>query len=205
MYPALVALLAVGPLLAAPAVKGKAVFYHPTRVGDTRVYETTSAATGTGDHTEAVTKVEVRDGMFVVTVNRTTGVKGGVDAVFEVSERGVTRTSSGPRSSPTPVPLIRLPAKEGATWSYTLEPPPGVAAPAAGIPKATYTVGREEDVEVPAGRFRAIRVEMETALDGERRAAATQWHAPGVGVVKSVTKLGPNERTMVLKSFTPGK
>ena len=186
--------------VAAPAVKGKAVFYHPTKVGDTRVYETTSNNVGLQEHTEEVTKVETKDGTFQVIVKRSNAGPAGADSTFEVSEKGVTRLKLGTRETLTP--LLRLPAKEGDTWTSQPQPPAGAAPINA---KQIYTIGKEEDVEVPAGKFKAIRVETESFVEDEKRASASAWYAPGVGLVKSVTRLGTNERTMVLKSFNPGK
>ena len=71
--------------------------------------------------------------------------------------------------------------------------------------KFKYTTGKEEEVEVPAGKFKAIRVEMENVINGAVF-RTTYWHAPGAGMVKIVShdhKRG--DRVQVLKSFTPGK
>jgi hypothetical protein len=65
-------------------------------------------------------------------------------------------------------------------------------------------MGREEEVEVPAGKFKALRVEAEQEL-GANVFKSTLWYAPGVGLVKSVTNTNGTERVQVLKSFTPGK
>jgi hypothetical protein len=70
---------------------------------------------------------------------------------------------------------------------------------AEGSVKFTYTVSKVEEVEVPAGKFKAIRVEEKTdAL----LMSATRWFAPGVGLVKMVTISGKNEQIQVLKSYT---
>jgi hypothetical protein len=60
-------------------------------------------------------------------------------------------------------------------------------------------------VEVPAGKFRAVRLEIAvTAINGEKVPAIrlTGWYAPEVGLVKMNRG---TEWTRVLKSFTPGK
>jgi hypothetical protein len=196
----LVLTLVALPAAAAPAVKSRTVFYHPTGVGNTRVYETTSDNVGPQEHTEEVTKVEVKDNAFQVTVRRSNVGPGGADSTFEVSTKGVTRMKLGTRE--TVSPLLRLPAKAGDTWTFERQPLPGAAFLNA---KQIYTMGGEEDLDVPAGKFRAVRVEMESFVEDEKRASATAWYAPGVGLVKSVTKLGANERTQVLKSYKPGK
>jgi hypothetical protein len=193
------------PLLvvAAPAVKPKAVYYHPTRVGDTRVYEFTN-----GDEkyeaTEEITKVVEKDGVLQVTGSwRRDGVAGAVNTV-EVSERGVSGIEGKNINH-----SLRLPAKEGETWSHEVTGvlrnlPAGMVGRVA-PPKLTFVTGKEEEVTVPAGKFRAIRVSMEIFSNKEVQGTMTYWHAPGVGLVKMVTTGGKGERTQVLKSFKPAK
>jgi hypothetical protein len=48
----------------------------------------------------------------------------------------------------------------------------------------TWTVGEWEWVEVPAGRFRAVRVDWDRQRDAEEEWRVTRWYAPGVGMVK---------------------
>lgn len=56
-----------------------------------------------------------------------------------------------------------------------------------------------EELEVPAGKYLAIRVE-ESALMGRTEPRSTTWYAAGIGEIKRVSFTG----TKVLKSFTPG-
>jgi hypothetical protein len=197
-----VAVVLLVPLLAiaAPAVKPKAVYYHPTRVGDTRVYEFTN-----GDEkyeaTEEITKVTDKDGVLQVICSWTRdGMAGAVNTV-EVSERGVSEPSMGVGVAPVRQAL-RLPAKEGESWSYELTKKlPARVTP----PKLTFVTGKEEEVTVPAGKFRAIRVSVEMFSNGEVQGTMTYWHTPGVGLVKMTTTGGKGERTQILKSFKPGR
>jgi hypothetical protein len=122
--------------------------------------------------------------------------------LFQVSAKGVFRLGGAKGELGEPVPLLKLPAKEGETW--TVERPGSFAKGPGGSNKATYTVGKEEEVEVPAGKFKAIRVEMALELRGGTLKSST-WYAAGVGIIKVVTPSGDKERTQVLKSFTPGK
>ena len=99
--------------------------------------------------------------------------------------------------------MLKLPAKEGDSWSYESGGGDGPIAH-----KTTYTVGKEEEVEVPAGKFKAIRVDKELKYDignGPTTIKTSSWYATKVGLIKSVTNPGATQTTMVLKSFTPGK
>jgi hypothetical protein len=68
-----------------------------------------------------------------------------------------------------------------------------------------YTTVGEEEVEVPAGKFKAIRVDM-VAGDERPPAGTTYWFALGHGPVKILTR-NPNgeERIQHLKAFIPAK
>ena len=52
------------------------------------------------------------------------------------------------------VELEQLPAKPGTAWEWEGQPASG-----ADPPKVQFKVVGEEEVEVPAGKFKAIRVE----------------------------------------------
>jgi hypothetical protein len=193
----LLALAAAAPVVAAPLTKDKPVYYYPTRVGDTRVYETTSRR-ATTESKDEVTKVEVKDGALLVWTGRSVGGRPAVTQLAIVTERAVYRpfgTNTEDRSNP----ILKLPAKPGESWTHERQPPPGAApGPEA---KATYTIGKEEEIEVPAGKFRAVQVVVEVTFGGKDSGKTTYWHAPGIGLVKAVM---PTETT-VLKSFKAGK
>jgi hypothetical protein len=85
-----------------------------------------------------------------------------------------------------------------------------------GVAKWKYKAVKEEEVEVPAGKFKALRIEgegtiQERAIKAVRPAKLTEWISPGYPTIKSITKVGDGseicdgETTTVLKSFTPGK
>src|SRR5262249_18740166 len=97
--------------------------------------------------------------------------------------------------------LLRLPATPGDTWDEELP-----VRTKDGPLKMKYTTGKEEDVEVPAGKFRAVRVEAVSQV-ASSPTQITYWFAAGVGSVKIVYKdTGPKggERVTVRKSFEPG-
>ena len=193
----LAALLLPLPALAAPGVKDKPVYYYPTAEGDKRVYESQVGKT-TLEITEVVTKVEPKGDGLRVTLGRvidgTTRPQGPVD----VSARGVFRTA-GSKHDGEPFPLVKLPVKAGDTWSQTLELPTGRDSM-----KVTYTVVGEEDVEVPAGKFKAVRID-QVGVAAAGTIKGSSWHAPGIGLIKETSESPVINRSRALKSFTPGK
>jgi hypothetical protein len=194
----LLAILCLVPItaLAAPAPKGKpAAYYHPTKEGDTQVYESRSGDS-VSEYTTVVKKVEAADGRLKVTIEREMAAGKGLPTTLEVSAAGVYRPAAG-KDGGDPVPVLKLPAKVGDSWSPPLSGKSNVVM--------TYTVAAvDEEVEVPAGKFKTIRVQAAANLGG-KEAKMTYWYAPGVGLVKSSTDTGGPERIVVLKAFKPGK
>jgi hypothetical protein len=187
------ACVAVGS--AAPALKdgGPNALYTATHVGDKRVYELRAPA-GTTEHSDVVTAVEKKDGALRVKIGRLRGGETTPYADLEVSEKGLVRHMAGGNPLAKPVPCLKLPHKVGETWEE----------PEATGGKTTYTVGKAEEVEVPAGKYRAIRIDSVTDQVGSSYKAAC-WYAPGVGLVKMVADTGGTKFSQLLKSFTPGK
>jgi hypothetical protein len=185
-------LLAASAAVAAPVPKVEKPddLYFPVQVGAKWVMDAKLKSNQPG-WTDTVTKVEEKDGKFTVTVEREEG-KRKSEIVYEVSKDGLYRKTTRGKAEAEPVLLLKLPHKEGATWT---------ADGAGGLPtKVTYTVGKVEEVEVLAGKYKAIRLDAETKA-GELTRKHTQWYAPGIGVIKTETPGG----TIELKEFTPGK
>lgn len=178
-------LLAVGvltlglPTVAAPVPKVKGSPYHfPTTVGAKWVYETPD-----GGLESAVVSAVEKDGDDLI-VSRE-GVDGTRTAYTKtvVSPDGLRqeREFTGGKLGW----VLKSTAKAGDSWDM----PEG----------GKRTVHGPEAVEVPAGKFTALRVEWE-----QSGGKCTSWYAPGVGEVKRVMKWGETETvTRALKSFTP--
>lgn len=187
-----------------PVPKEEELFF-PTRVGAKWVYQYSDGT----ELTSVVTKVEVKAGAKVVSVSRV-----GKDGLLihcytkEVSPRGIFVINIGdpPKDIDPPLCDLRLPCKTGEKWK--VGPYTDLESPYFGEKYEWMTRGWEE-IKVPFGTFKAIRVEENRVFTPRMTWRYTTWHAPGVGVVKLVTDTddGHNrriERESVLKSFTPG-
>jgi hypothetical protein len=190
--PALILLAALAPAAPVPPDR-KPVPYMATTRGTVWTY-----ADGKSEYTDVVTGVEKKaDGAVVVTIARKGKDRAVPVSVVEVSARGLYRVSNGTAAVDPPRCLLKLPAKPGDTWEHAPRPPgrgqPGV-----------YTLKGEEEVEVPAGKYKALRVDAVLEWpDGPR--PTTYWYAPGVGRVKMVSVSAGVERVEALKAFVPGK
>jgi hypothetical protein len=176
-------LIITSTMIAAPVPKAEKTdeLYFPVQVGAKRVL------VGPGrTETMTVTKVEEKDGKYTVTGETSfvelPGRKNSY--VYEVSKDGLFRKTKGGKTET----LLKLPYKEGTTWTSE-DVKPG--------DKLTYTVGKQEEVEVPAGKYKAIGVEVVLEESGGETKKFIYWYAPGIGLIKE----GRNE----LKEFTPGE
>lgn len=158
-------------------LKGGGV-YFPTTVGAKWVYETPG-----GELETAVVSAVEKDGDDLIVSRagadgtRTAYTKMVVSADGLRQERELTDGKLGW--------VLKTNLKSGESWTM----PEG----------GKRTVHGPERVEVPAGKFLALRVEWEQ-FGGK----LTSWYAPGVGEVKRVRKQGDAETvTRVLKSFQP--
>jgi hypothetical protein len=79
-----------------------------------------------------------------------------------------------------PQPMIAMPLKRGARWNFEGQ---------AGDLKVRqqYEVTGEEDIRVPAGKFRAFRVHSEQTSPSPM--TIDRWFANGTGIVKDVTTM----------------
>jgi hypothetical protein len=183
------------PALAAPKVKDRPSYYHPTRVGDWREYEVSGGEATT--FTDVVTKIEDRDGRLLVSMNMDKEGKKWWVHPSEVAATGVYRARTGGTEA---IPIVKLPAKVGDTWSPGRWP--------AGISMTFTVLAVDETVEVPAGKFKAVCVQEVNKFRDEVMSSTKSWYAPEVGVVKSVTSDGRGnvkDRVQVLKVFKRGK
>ena len=186
-------------VLAPTREAGKEKFYFPTVVGTKWVYKEANVET-----TEVITAVEEKNGSKFVTVARER--KNGKlipDDLIEVSSRGVFRHTRGHilKIGKEPVCLLDLALKPGKRREFDVRGGEQVRS------EAGWMVANEpEELEVPAGKFRAIRVDVQLLKISEKAVnppiAFTCWYALEVGLVKQ--RSGDNDEK-VLVSFKPGK
>jgi hypothetical protein len=127
------------------------------------------------------------------------GVDGKVVATEHVSsgKDGVYRHSSGGFQSDPPTRILPSPFKKGEKWHVKSKVGPEVL-------DADYTTG-EEEVTVPAGKFKAVTTKTSKFKSAGMDVEATIWYAKDVGMVKTVMSIGGNNVVLELSKFTPGK
>jgi hypothetical protein len=163
-------LIITATMIAAPAPQTEKTdeLYFPVRVGARRLL------VGPGrTETITVTKVQEQDGTYTVMVEASYAELPGRKHhyVYEVSKDGLFRKTASGKAA-----LLKLPYKEGTTWTAD-DVKPG--------DKLTYTMGKQKEVEVPAGKFKAIGVEAVLEQSGGETKKVTYWYAPGIGLIKA--------------------
>ena len=180
----------LAPAAPSPKDAPKPVLYFPTTLGDSWV-----VANGeTVFQSCVITEVEKRDGVTRVTVSET--LQDGKlrrSFTYDVSEKGVTAVAGGGEMLPNPDVLIQFPATPGTKWERAI-----VGGNAKPRGTSVRTVIGEEEVETPAGKFKAVRVDTEYPAGVH---FCKDWYAPGRGKVKTDFQ----GTVFLLKSFTPGK
>jgi hypothetical protein len=192
MFRVFLALALASAAVAAPGTKTRPVFYFPTAPGDKLVYARPDDDKHT-EVTETVEKAEAKDGGVLVTMRR---APGGQTRKVLVTETSVQVLSESGKDCDPPITLLKVPAKPGDEWDSTPK-----AAKLGTVTGHKSKVLGEDEIEVPAGTYKAIRVDSVISLSGERH-TLSEWYAPGVGLVKRQRgRHGPE----ALKSFAPGK
>lgn len=149
--------------------------YMPLNVGNRWEY---SVATNnkTATLVSRIARVETATGVGLAVLE--TEVDGKLSAVEYLREidLGIFRVRSG-QLAPTPSLLVlRSPARGGDKWN---------AAFVIGKTKGTYAVETtEEDVDVPAGKFKTIQAKFTVKLGAAKPSVTTTWYAENVGIVK---------------------
>lgn len=172
--------------------------YFPTRVGAKWVYQI-----GEKDElTLSVTAVEKTDaGLLVSVTKHRPGGKTFLDKKMLVAPTGVTQVEGFDGKLESPWCWLKIPCVVGEKWESD-------CSNDLFVQKWECTVLGTEEVEVPAGKFTAVKVSSKLVAARRDRGpfpnidiSQVEWYAPGVGVVK----VEPNRpaRPQVLKSFIP--
>ncbi len=179
------------PAISAPRLNDAPVMiYYPTTVGDRWVTET-KYSDRMETLTEIVTALEKKDGAMIVTVcKESDGKVQPAKSEMKVTDEGLFRMSAYGAVFEKPYPILKMPLKVGLTW--TVE---------ASGSTLKYKVAKEEEIEVPAGKFKTFRLDVNL---GENSLASI-WYAPRVGVVRQEYKSNNLDYVKTLKEFKPGK
>lgn len=192
-----------------PTAPAPDALYFPTELAATWLYEEDF---GWGKHEirYKVTSVEKQSDGLVVSVGPPNPGRINTADRWLVSEKGLFRLQVAGVKLDAPLCVLRLPFKSGEKWKVRISGSRQLPRDADGnqivssiqTQTGSVTEAAVEEVVVPAGKYRAVRVEMVHSPAGGKETRYTSWFAPGVGEVKVVVD---GNKVRILKSFTPGK
>lgn len=166
--------------------------YYPLNVGATWEYKTKD---GVREVRKATSIDMVNNIPCVKIVQYIDGKERGYEYI-NVKSEGVYRLAYGPARPETPVKFLKLPLKEGDSWT--------VEGKANGETyKATFRVGAEKTLKVPFGEFKVFPVSTDDLVAAGVKASSTIYYAPNVGVVMHEFKSGNQTTISELEKFNP--
>jgi hypothetical protein len=178
---------------AAPGLKEKPLYFS-TQVGATFEFEN---KVNNRIHQETLTidDVKKKDGAWIIRYSHSEmGVKL-TTLTIRLSELEMVLLSNSVEKFEPPHALLKVTAKVGDTWKALGD----------NGTELIYKAMGEEEVEVPAGKFKALRVDTTFKFKGGDEGISSTWYAPQLGRIKAVLKTGRLEHISVLKAFTEGK
>jgi hypothetical protein len=169
--------------------------FYPLQVGNQWHYRVEAG----GNSVEAVSKIakiEFIDNAFLARLESTVNSKVVGTENLRVTSKGVFRYfNNGQRINPA-VCLLKYPAKSGDKWGGKIS---------VGEEQGKYSCdAEEENVEVPAGKFKAMKVNMSMET-GEQSVIIAYWFVKDVGFVKQTIEAGNLNITIELEKFEPAK
>ena len=115
---------------------------------------------------------------------------------LQQTEKGIQRHRFNGAEITPPLMVLKYPAKDGDKWSGEVS---------SGDQKIKYSSeATEEQIEVPAGKFKTIRVILKAEEKGQV-INTTYWFAKDVGIVKQTMNVGDFNALLELKSHKRGK
>jgi hypothetical protein len=186
---AVMLLVAITQAAPAPQERPNQAVLFPTTKGARWVYHHFNRSiVNPAEAVEVVTGVATKGLETVVSVGQEYHDR--VVPAFKVAvgERGLFLVECSGRTFDPPVCMVKLPYEPGSKWP--------VKTP---VFEGWGTAQEWEMVKVPAGEYKAVRIDAVLNCDGHVRKDVF-WFAPGVGLVKREGE----QSSQVLMSFTPG-
>jgi|694.fasta_scaffold16335_7 hypothetical protein len=192
--------LSCQPLATAQEKTQDSKSYYPLKAGNKWTYqiESDSVAKGSANLINQIAKIEKIDGVSLARLE--TIAKGKVAATehLNVTEKGIFRNRyNGTEVSP-PICILKFPIKKGSTWKTESK---------VGDEKLSVSCKSDEDeIEVPAGKFKTVKVVMDAEVAGAGiLVSTTYWFAQGVGIVKQHVNINSMQFTILLEKYEEAK
>jgi hypothetical protein len=175
--------------------KDKKANFYPLQVGNTWHFKA-EVMGKTNKTVYKVTRIEKVDGVDLAVLEVT--VEGKVVATEHVqqTDKGVFRHKFNAAAIEPPFRMLPYPIKADEKWEGEIK---------SGGTAGNYTARtKEEEIEVPAGKFKTIRVDFDLVEKGNK-VSTSYWFAADTGFVKQTVDAGPLHVVISLEKFEAGK
>jgi hypothetical protein len=170
--------------------------YYPLKVGTKWHYDINANGKKMSSVNE-IAKTETIDGKSLSRLETTVMEKVAATEHLTVTDKGVFRNRINGMEITPPVCLLKFPVKDGETWDSEVK---------IGAEQLTVKAkaGKEEEITVPAGTYKAVTSELEVTAGGIT-VKTRYWFAKDVGVVKQTMDNNGATIEMELSKFEKGK
>lgn len=176
--------------------------YFPLRVGDWWKFKSTTADGKQSEFTIKVLSDEKQaDGTTLILVETATSFQSIHDWYSKPNGQVLMHRQAFPKNAAMKVeyqpvrPYLKNPLSAGAAWQWKGKGMFGVE-----IEESSQVTGAET-VEVPAGKFQAMKV-ITKVVQGGTPVTKTYWYANWIGLVKSMTDTGSVKSTSELVEYS---
>ncbi len=191
---------AVAQATAKVSVKAGAGDYYPLKVGTKWNYELDAGQPQKGMITSVIAAEENTDGKPIARLEvYINGQKAQTTEHLMSNKDGVFRVKISNQELEPPLCILKYPLKPGQKWDTK------TTAMRQQL-DVTCKQGAEEDVQVPAGKYKAVPCTIETsqqAPQGPMKIVNTYWFVDDVGVVKQKMDIGGKVILMELTKYEP--
>jgi len=169
--------------------------YYPLQVGNQWSYKVTNN-NKVFNQVNRISKTETINNQMLVRLDSPNVVA--TEHLFQ-NDKGIYRARVSNFDISPPFLLLPYPAIVGAKWTGEFTADKGK-----GAHKYAGVIQREESVEVPAGKFTALRTQIEVS-EGGRTVRTTYWFVKDVGFVKQTTDTEGVSLVLELEKFEKKK
>lgn len=192
--------LSCQPLATAQEKKQESKSFYPLKAGNKWTYQIDSdaVAKGSAKLVNEIAKMEKIDGVSLARLETTAKERVAATEHLSVNEKGIFRHRYNGGEITPPICLLKFPIKKDSTWK---------TESMAGKEKLSVSCkSDEEEIEVPAGKFKTMKVVMDAEVAGAGiLVSTTYWFAQGVGIVKQHVNINSMQFTLLLEKFEEGK
>jgi hypothetical protein len=170
--------------------------YYPLQVGNQWTFHL-DANGNTARAVSRIAKIETIDEIPLALLEASVNGKVVASEHLRQTSEGIFRYRNNRAEITPPVCLLKYPAKSGDKWGGDLK---------VGDDKGKYNAEAfEENIEVKAGKFKAMRVTLKVESPREGVVTTSYWWVPNVGFVRQTVNTARLNVVMELEKFQPAK